>query len=213
MKQYLITTIKLLVLILNTILINLFVFIVMFAINFNNSFALTPQEQQQIANQQQIIQQQQEQQRQQEINQQQINEVERIRKTRSDLVDGGNNNLFNVDELLDGGDGTACKIEFKTIKINGNKLFNTEKLEKKVLNKYLKKCMNRKNIQALQNELTKFYFDKGYSNARIYFDFKTNVEHFKQLKDGVFYVVIEEGVVNDITLIDTRYNNKLEKKK
>ena len=42
------------------------------------------------------------------------------------------------------------------------------------MGKYLKKCINRQNIQLLQNELTKFYFDRGYSNARIYFDFKTN---------------------------------------
>ena len=57
-------------------------------LSFNNSFALTPQEQQQIINQQRIIQQQQEQQRQQEINQQQIDETERIRKTRSGIVGG-----------------------------------------------------------------------------------------------------------------------------
>ena len=42
--------------------------------------------------------------------------------------------------------------------------------------------MNKKNIQAMQNELTKFYFDRCYSNARIYFDFKTKKKYFKELK-------------------------------
>ena len=192
------------------LLLSLFIIV----LSFNNSFALTTQEQQQIANQQRIIQQQQEQQRQQELNQQQIDEAERIRKTRSGIVGGSDDDLNSIEELLDSGtDGFVCKRDFRLIKVEGNKTFNIEELKKQVLGKYLRKCMNRQNIQLLQNELTKFYFDRGYSNARIYFDFKTKKKHFKELKDGVFYIVIEEGVVNDIILVDTRYNNKLEKKK
>ena len=193
----------------------LLLLLVIIILTFNNSFALTPQEQEQIINQQRIIQQQQEQQRQQEINQQQIDEAERIRKTRSGIVGGSeDDDLNSIEELLDSGaDGSVCKRDFRLIKVEGNKTFSVEELKKKVLGKYLKKCMNKKNIQAMQNELTKFYFDRGYSNARIYFDFKTKKKHFKELKDGIFYIVIEEGVVNDIILVDTRYNNKLEKKK
>ena len=56
------------------------------------------QEQQQIANQQRIIQQQQEQQRQQEINQQQIDEAERIRKTRSGIAGGSEDDDLNIIE-------------------------------------------------------------------------------------------------------------------
>ena len=56
------------------------------------------QEQQQIINQQRIIQQQQEQQRQQEINQQQIDEAERIRKTRSGIVGGSEDDDLNIIE-------------------------------------------------------------------------------------------------------------------
>ena len=182
----------------------------------DNSFALTPQEQQQIANQQRIIQQQQEQQRQQEINQQQIDEAEKIRKTRSGIVGGSENanELFNTDDLLgDKSDTSKCERSFKMIKISGNSLYSTKTLKKKILDKYINKCMNRRNIQSLQNELMNFYIDRGYTNTRIYFDFNTNRQSYEELRNGVFNVIIEEGIVNDIILIDTRYNNKLEKKK
>ena len=106
----------------------LLLLLVIIILTFNNSFALTPQEQEQIINQQRIIQQQQEQQRQQEINQQQINEAERIRKTRSGIVGASeDDDLNNIKELLDSGaDGSVCKRDFRLIKVEGNKTFSVE---------------------------------------------------------------------------------------
>lgn len=172
------------------------------------SFAITDD---QATQQQLIIQQQQEQQRLQEQNQQKIDEAERIRKTRIG-VDGGvsDNGLLDSDENSLNKDGT-CKYEFKLIVLNGRNVISRRTLKKNVLGKYLGKCINKTNIQAIQSELMKYYIENGYTNARIYFDFN-KPERFEELKKGVFNIVIEEGKVRNIELIDIRYNNNLNNK-
>ncbi|MDD2840598.1 MAG: ShlB/FhaC/HecB family hemolysin secretion/activation protein, partial [Rickettsiales bacterium] len=174
------------------------------------SFALTDD---QLSQQQLIIQQQQEQQRLQEANQQRINEAERIRKTRTGIDGGssdGSDNLFGNDESSTNKDGT-CKYEFKLIVLNGRNVIARRTLKKDVLGKYLGQCINRKNIKSIQEDLMKYYIDNGYTNARIYFDLNTP-EKIEELKKGIFNIVIEEGKVRNIELIDVRYNNKLNEK-
>lgn len=188
------------------LLISFTILILLYA---NSSFALTPEEQ--ASQRQLIIQQQQEQQRLQEQNQQRIDEAERIRKTRIG-IDGGvdGDGLFDKNGNALNKDGT-CKYEFKLIKVSGENVFSVKTLKDKVLGKYLRMCINKHNIQAIQNDLMKFYIDNGYSNARIYFDFN-RVENFEDLKKGVFNIIIEEGKVKNIELNDVRYINKLNKK-
>lgn len=180
-------------------LIKLLFLVIFFIININDSYALTPEEI--VRNQQQIILQQQEQQRQQRINQQQIEEVERLRKTREEVINN-EDKLHSIDDLFsDETDVSKCKRNFKAIKLSGNKLFSTEKLNKKVLNKYIDKCMSKQNIQLLQNDLMKFYVKKGYTNARVYFDFDIK-KNYKELVNGIFSLVVEEGIVDDIIIMN-----------
>ena len=161
---------------------------------------------QQLLNQQLILQQQQEQRRQQEQNQLQIDDVENIRRTRVgtdgiESIDGNNSSRFGIDG--NGGDGYSSDgsgssnlncIKFNKIEVVGNKIYSTRYLNRKVLNKYIDKCINKKNIDAITNSLMKIYIDNGYSTTRVYFD-------ITKLKiDNTFIFVIDEGKVNDIVL-------------
>ena len=57
----------------------------------------------------------------------------------------------------------------------------------------------------------KYYVDNGYTNVRIYFDLN-KPERIESLKNGIFNVIIEEGKVRNIELIDAKYNINLNKK-
>jgi len=191
---------------LNTNFRILFVFTIINNFVILNTFATTS-DYQKVEQQQLIIQQQQEQQRKQELNQQKIDETERIRKTREGLE---NSNILEEknSELVD--KNGACKYIFKKIYLKGNKVFSTKKLKSKILEKYLGKCIDKVNIEKIQNELMKFYIDNGYTNSRIYFDFSK--DNYEAIKDGIFNIIIDEGKVKDIKIIDTKYNDKLSEK-
>lgn len=178
-------------------------------INFNMVFASSTEEEehaQKLIQQQLILQQQQQQQRQREINQQ---EVKKIKSNRKNIE-----NIEQSDEetLKKDKTETECKIKFEIIKINGNKIFSTRKLERIILNKYLSLCINKENIQNMQNELMKFYINNGYSNTRVYFD----LSNLEELKQGIFNVIIDEGKVKNIIIIDkknAKSNSSFEKYK
>ena len=212
MKKYKYLNIELIMVmfltIINSIIINI--------VNINNSFAAPSA--QQLLNQQLILQQQQEQRRQQEQNQLQIDDAENIRKTRIgsdgiESIDGNNADRFGMGE--DGGDGSSSDgsgssnlncIKFNKIEIVGNKIYSTRYLNRKVLNKYIDKCINKKNIDNISNSLMKIYIDKGYSTTRVYFDIS------KLKSENIFIFVIDEGRVNDIVLNNV-YPEKKEKEK
>ena len=212
MKKYKYLNIELIMVmfltIINSIIINI--------VNINNSFAAPSA--QQLLNQQLILQQQQEQRRQQEQNQLQIDDAENIRKTRIgsdgiESIDGNNADRFGMGE--DGGDGSSSDgsgssnlncIKFNKIEIVGNKIYSTRYLNRKVLNKYIDKCINKKNIDAITNSLMKIYIDKGYSTTRVYFD----ISRLKS--ENIFIFVIDEGKVNDI-ILNNVYPEKKEKAK
>lgn len=179
------------------------------------AYAITPQEQQ-LLNQQLILQQQQEQRRQQEQNRLQIDDIENIRRTRvgsdgiesidgNDGVGGGTNG-----NGAGGSSSTSNCIKFNRIELIGNTIYSTKYLQRKVLNKYIDKCINKKNIDDMTNSLMKIYIDKGYSTTRVYFDIS------KLRSDNIFIFVIDEGKVNDIVLNniypEKKSNKKLNKK-
>ena len=174
---------------------------------------------QQLLNQQLILQQQQEQRRQQEQNQLQIDDAENIRKTRVgsdgiESIDGNNSGRFGIGG--DGGDASSSDgsggsnlncIKFNKIELIGNTIYSTRYLNRKVLNKYIDKCINKKNIDNIINSLMKTYIDKGYSTTRVYFDIT------KLKSDNTFIFVIDEGKVNDIVLNNVYPEKKKKEKK
>jgi len=213
MKQYKYLNAELIMVIFLTIINSIIINI----ISINHSFALTPAEQQ-LLNQQLILQQQQEQRRQQEQNQLQIDDAENIRKTRVGVdgvesIDGNNGSGFGMggngaDGSSSDGSGTSnlnC-IKFNKIELIGNTIYSTRYLNRKVLNKYVDKCINKKNIDDITNSLMKIYIDSGYSTTRIYFDIS------KLRTDNIFIFVIDEGKVNDI-ILNNIYPEKKNKKK
>lgn len=150
-------------------------------ITISNYSVLAAPSAQQFLNQQLILQQQQEQRRQQERNQLQIDDAENIRKTRVgtdgiESIDGNNSGRFGIggdggeDYSSDGSGGSNLNcIKFNKIELIGNKIYSTRYLNRKVLNKYIDKCINKKNIDNIINSLMKIYIDKGYSTSRVYF--------------------------------------------
>ena len=192
----------------NRLLIMVILLTIIIHILLTTKPALAAPSTQQLLNQQLILQQQQEQRRQQEQNQLQIDDAENIRKTRVgsdgiESIDGNNTDRFGIGG--DGGDGYSSDgsgssnlncIKFNKIELIGNKIYSTRYLNKKVLNKYIDKCINKKNIDAITNSLMKIYIDKGYATTRVYFDIT------KLKSDNTFIFVIDEGKVNDIILND-----------
>lgn len=188
-------------------------------ITISNFSVLAAPSTQQLLNQQLILQQQQEQRRQQEQNQLQIDDAENIRKTRVggdgiESIDGNNTDRFGIGE--DGGDGYSSDgsgssnlncIKFNKIELIGNTIYSTRYLNRKVLNKYIDKCINKKNIDNIINSLMKIYIDKGYSTTRVYFDIT------KLKSDNTFIFVIDEGKVNDIVLNNVYPEKKKKKSK
>lgn len=175
------------------------------------AYAITPQEQQ-LLNQQLILQQQQEQRRQQEQNRLQIDDIENIRRTRvgsdgiesidgNDGVGGGTNG-----NGAGGSSSTSNCIKFNRIELIGNTIYSTKYLQRKVLNKYIDKCINKKNIDDITNSLMKIYIDDGYATTRVYFDIG------KLKSENIFIFVIDEGKVNDI-ILNNIYPEKKNKKK
>lgn len=178
----------------------LFLLVSIFLMLHNISFGITPQEQQ-ILNQQLIIQQQQEQRRQQEQNQLQIDDAEKIRRTRVE-----NNNIEDIvnDDTVP---ETKNCIRFNRIEIVGNKKYSTKYLKRKVLNKYLEKCINKRNIDSIINSLMKIYVENGYSTTRIYFDIS------KIRSENTFIFVVDEGKINNIIMKEIRKKKSSSKKK
>lgn len=146
-------------------IILLFIFNIVFNLNVSPALALTPAEQQ-LLNQQLILQQQQEQRRQQEQNQLQIDDAENIRRTRVgadgiESIDGNNgeNTIGGGNRDNSSGGDMNC-IRFNRIELIGNNIYSTEYLNRKVLNKYINSCINKKNIDDITNSLMKIYVDR-----------------------------------------------------
>lgn len=75
-------------------------------------------------------------------------------------------------------------------------------LEQHAVNQYIGKCINRINLRNLQNDLTKVYIDNGYTTTRIYFDLHSSKVDLQNLVANVFVLVIEEGRIGDINLLE-----------
>lgn len=159
----------------------------------NNSFALTSAQEEAARRQNEINQQRLERERLNVIKQQKIQETERIRESRD--LDGKKDEEKSLD------DKGGC-INLKKINIKGNTVFSSKKLEKKILKKYQNKCLKKSDLISVKQDLENFYIEKGYSNARVYFDKKT-------LKDEILSLFVLEGIVEGIKLEN---NSKIDEK-
>ncbi|MDR0423591.1 MAG: hypothetical protein LBH46_03295 [Rickettsiales bacterium] len=152
--------------------------------------------------QQKIIDNQWEQQRQFEKNHQQITESEKIRKKRVD--EGFVNSLEDKKHTKNNEinkDVENCH-KFSKIELIGNKKYSKKYIFKKLLYKYIGKCIDKNNIKALQSELTEFYIEKGYTTTRIYFDLDNSKISNTDLNNNIFVIIIEEGKIGNINLIE-----------
>lgn len=58
-------------------------------------------------------------------------------------------------------------IVLKEITISGNTVFSNSTLKKKFFNQHQGQCLKKFDIEKIRSDLTNFYIDKGYSNARL----------------------------------------------
>lgn len=156
---------------------------------FKSSFANSITEQQ-LLNQQRIFQQQQEQRRLEEQNKLQIQKAKQIRESK-----------IKKDEIEDKGckvGDTNCEsgkcLRFGKIEVSGNESFSNRYIKRKILNKYIGRCINKDNIESILNSLTRLYINKGYATVIVYFDIS------KLKSENKFIFIIEEGMVNDIII-------------
>lgn len=101
----------------------------------------------------------------------------------------------------------TCPYRFNQIILKGNEIYSTQTLNKKIVQHFLNKCINKSNITALQSQLTNLYIRNGYSMARVYFDTRhiireqvANPETGKLEAKTTFILIIEEGKVSHIKL-------------
>lgn len=156
------------------------------------------------------LEQQQEQQRQQELIQREIEEAERIRKSRigkDGVMDKTIKPTSPSDEIKDKEEKERQKkhcVKFKEIKTEGNKVYSQKTLNKKVFQKYIGECIGRDSIDKIRNDLINFYIKNRYTNARVFY----NVE---KLPEGIFIIIVQEGKINEVRIIDSKYERKREK--
>ncbi|MDR1691357.1 MAG: hypothetical protein LBR35_00760, partial [Rickettsiales bacterium] len=139
---------------------------------------------------------------QQELQRQEIKEAERVRKSREEqgaMTGGKDDKMFGVDD-----ESSTCP-RFNIIEIIGNKVYSKKYLARKITNKYIGNCINKKNLATIQNEIMTLYIENGYTLARVYFDMKkTRIND----KENTFVIVIEEGKVNTIKIQDETEGKK-----
>jgi len=160
-------------------------FILLLIIYNNKTFALTSDEQQTSIREQERIEQRLERERQDKINQQEIFETDKIRKTRK----------FDKEKEVDKTkikDSKHC-ILIKQIDLNGNTIYSEKKLRKRFLSKHENQCISKIIIDDIKNNLENFYISKGYTLARVYFN-------FTKLNENILDVVIYEGIVDEIKI-------------
>lgn len=76
------------------------------------------------------------------------------------------------------------------------------KLRTLFLDKYLNQCITKSDIAKIQSNIMDYYIGKGYTTARVYFDFAT-------MRDKILTIIIYEGIVEDIELkSDSKVDNK-----
>lgn len=112
-----------------------------------------------------------------------------------------NNLLKDIDK------STECDIKFKHITATNNTIYSNKYLTKAIFNKYINKCINKTNLDLIQNEIMLLYIKNGYSNARVYFDIKDK----NGIKNGKFNFIIEEGRIKEITINDNKsFKNRVQ---
>ncbi len=173
----------------------IFIFLTIFACagNFGSevfSQALTSEQEQRAVQQNIQNEQRMERERMDIIRQREIKEIRTIKK-----FDKGE----KIDEQADVDKG-GCLVP-KSIEFKGNSLFSKKYLRKKFLKSFEEKCFSKLDIVKIQKDLTNFYIDKGYSNARVYFDKN------KLLKERILIFFIAEGFVENITLDEGESDN------
>lgn len=161
-------------------------FIALLIFGIDKALAITSSFQQNISNQQQRIEQRLERERQNEINQQEIREIEKIRKTRK--LDEEEKESVDKKAI----DDKHC-ILIKQINLEGNTVYSTKKLRKRFLDKHVGQCLSKAIINKIKTDIENFYIGKGYTLARVYFD-------FADLNKNILNIKIYEGIVDEIKI-------------
>jgi hemolysin activation/secretion protein len=94
-------------------------------------------------------------------------------------------------------DDTAGVYKFNKIVLIGNRTFSYKKLYKAILKDFIGKPINRENVSLLQSMITDYYVKRGYIVVKVYFD-------RKHITLDSFAFIIEEGIVNKITLKNSK---------
>lgn len=125
------------------------------------------------------------QERQNIINQKDISETSNIKESRSFLDNPGSEKNTPEEKW--------CFVA-EDVMLEGSHTITSDELTEKFL-KDLPKCLSKADLVKIKTNIEKFYIDRGYINARVYFD-------RNDLKKNILTIKIYEGQVGKITLKD-----------
>ncbi|MDR2685356.1 MAG: hypothetical protein LBB23_01120 [Rickettsiales bacterium] len=87
-------------------------------------------------------------------------------------------------------------VEIKTIIFGGNTILSNRQV-RRITRQYENRCLQVEEINALLNEITNKYIDKGYATSRAYMEMPQ-----KRLREGILDIYLIEGTINNIEGLD-----------